>query len=328
MRYWWVNQNQTYRQEVHGGYLWSPKRKANQTQNPFYDFMREVAPGDVVFSFANTVIRTIGIARSHAYEAPKPLEFGTAGAYWDTIGWRIDVRFSELRHPIKPSEHMDVLAPHLPNRYAPLRANGIGMQSVYLTRVPDLLAAALIDLLGAEARDLVLGYRVADEPASSPAIGLIEWEEHELKEVQSDTRLLATDRQAIVLARRGQGLFKTRVMSIERSCRITGVNREEQLRASHCKPWRDATNDERLDGENGLLLTPSIDHLFDRGFIAFEDNGQVIVSPVAHRESLVRMGIDPESPPKVGTFSTGQQRFLAFHRDNVLLRSSFLEQLT
>lgn len=54
MRYWWVNQNQTYRQEVRGGYLWSPKRKANGSRNPFYDFMREVAPRDVVFSFADT----------------------------------------------------------------------------------------------------------------------------------------------------------------------------------------------------------------------------------------------------------------------------------
>lgn len=327
MRYWWVNQNQTYRHEVQGGYLWSPKRKANQAQNPFYDFMREVAPGDVVFSFADTVIRAIGIAASHAYEAPKPLEFGQAGAYWEMIGWRLDVRFSELRLQIKPSQHISVLEPLLPDRYAPLRPNGAGLQSVYLTRLPDRFAAALVDLIGAEARDLVLGYHVADEAPSSSAIGLVEWEEHELNQVQADTTLPETDRQAIVLARRGQGLFKKRVMTIEHACRITGVNREEHLRASHCKPWRDATNEERLDGENGLLLTPSIDHLFDRGFISFEDNGQVIVSPVAHRESLVRMGIKPENPPKVGRFSTGQRRFLEFHRDNVLLRSSFLDPL-
>ncbi len=96
-------------------------------------------------------------------------------------------------------------------------------------------------------------------------------------------------------------------MTIEHACRITGVNREEHLRASHCKPWRDATNEERLDGENGLLLTPSIDHLFDRGFIAFEDSGQVIVSPVAHHESLQRMGIQSGSPPKTGNFSVGQR---------------------
>src|SRR3546814_4439613 len=74
MRYWWVNQNQTYRHEVPGGYLWSPKRNRNGGRNPFYDFMREVAPGDVVFSFSDTYIKAIGIAGSHAYESPKPRE--------------------------------------------------------------------------------------------------------------------------------------------------------------------------------------------------------------------------------------------------------------
>jgi len=44
--------------------------------------------------------------------------------------------------------------------------------------------------------------------------------------------------------------------------------------ATHCKPWRDSTNEGRLNGKNGLLLTPSIDHLFDRGFIRFEDSGK------------------------------------------------------
>ena len=153
----------------------------------------------------------------------------------------------------------------------------------------------------------------------------MEWEEHELHEVQTDSNLPETDRQAIVLARRGQGVFKKRVMRIEHACRITDVNREEHLRASHRKPWRDATNGERLDGENGLLLTPSIDPLCERGFIAFGDRSQVIASPVAHRQSLVQMGIDPTSSPKVGTFSSGQKRFLDFHRENVLLRSSFLD---
>jgi putative restriction endonuclease len=326
MRYWWVNQNQTYRHEVRGGYLWSPKRKANQAQNPFYDFMREVSPSDAVFSFAGTFVRAIGIAASHAYEAPKPLEFGQAGAYWDRIGWRIDVRFSELRLPIRPSEHMDVLAPLLPDRYAPLRPNGAGLQSVYLTNLSERLAAAVIDLLGAEARDLVQGHRVAEEAPIAVALGLAQWEEHELSRVRGDESIPETERQAVLMARRGQGLFKQRVMRIERACRVTGVVREEHLRASHCKPWRDATNEERLDGENGLLLTPSVDHLFDRGFIGFDGDGGLIVSPVAHRESLQRMGIDAQRSMNVGAFSSGQKRYLEFHRDNVLLKSSFLER--
>jgi HNH endonuclease len=93
------------------------------------------------------------------------------------------------------------------------------------------------------------------------------------------------------------------------------------LIASHCKPWRDSTNEERLNGENGLLLTPSIDHLFDRGFIGFEDSGKLIISPVAHRPSLARMGIETERVVNVGGFSEGQRRFLGFHRNSVLLRA-------
>ncbi|MDO8477174.1 MAG: HNH endonuclease signature motif containing protein [Candidatus Rokubacteria bacterium] len=325
VRYWWVNQNQTYRHEVRGGYLWSPKRNANGRRNPFYDFMREVAPGDVVLSFADTWIKAIGFVASRAYEAPKPLEFGEVGAYWGTIGWRVDVRFTELQLPIRPADHMGVLTPLLPTRYSPLRPTGGGLQNIYLTLLPDTLASSLIDLIEIEARNLIGGYRVGEELPIQPAIGLIQWEEHEMSRLREDLGIPETERQAVVLARRGQGLFKQRVMQIESACRITGVNREEHLRASHCKPWRDATNAERLDGENGLLLTPNADHLFDRGFIGFEDNGDVLISPVAHADSLARMGLNTSRIFNVGSFSQGQRRYLEFHRESVLLRSRFLD---
>jgi hypothetical protein len=292
-------------------------------RNPFYDFMREVAPRDVVFSFADAHIKAIGIVGSHAYEAPKPLEFGAAGAYWDLIGWRVDVRFVELMRPIRPSEHMGALAPLLPSKYAPLHESGSGFQNVYLTLISDSFAGALADLIGREAHDLMRRRRVEDREDVQPALGLVQWEEHELARIRSDDRVSETTRESIVLARRGQGLFKQRVMQLERACRITRVTQIEHLRASHCKPWRDASNEERLDGENGLLLTPNADHLFDRGFIGFDDNGDVLLSPVADRDALVRMGID--HPTNVGQFSTRQQTFLAYHRDNVLLRSRYLD---
>jgi putative restriction endonuclease len=324
VRFWWVNQNQTYRHEVPGGYLWSPKRKANGHTNAYYDFMREVAPGDVVFSFADTRIKAIGLAASHAYEAPKPREFGQTGAYWDMIGWRVDVRFAELRHPIRPADHMERLAPRLPRRYSPLQPNGHGLQSVYLAFVPDPLAEAIIDLVGREAHDLVRARLGVRAPESKTAVGLVEWEEHEIQRVQADQSVGETERKAIVLARRGQGRFKDNVMLIERACRITGVDRVEHLRASHCKPWRDSTNEERLDGDNGLLLTPNADHLFDRGFIGFDDNGDVLVSPVADVVSLAKMGVDSARRANVGRFSDGQRRYLEYHREQVLLRSRFL----
>ena len=134
MRYWWVNQNQTYRHDVAGGYLWSPKRNANKARNPFYESMREVSPGDIIFSFRDTRIAALGIARSYCYESPKPTEFGTAGSYWEAIGWKIDVSFRELNNRIHPKSHIGELRGLLPEKYSPLRANGDGLQSVYLPK--------------------------------------------------------------------------------------------------------------------------------------------------------------------------------------------------
>ena len=62
MRYWWVNHKQTFRYEFSGNYVWSPKTKRGGALNPFYETMREVAPGDVVFSYAGGVIQGFGYA--------------------------------------------------------------------------------------------------------------------------------------------------------------------------------------------------------------------------------------------------------------------------
>ena len=51
MRYWWVSQNQTYKQEISGGYMWSPKSGCNDTNVQSYLNMKEVALGDVIFSY-------------------------------------------------------------------------------------------------------------------------------------------------------------------------------------------------------------------------------------------------------------------------------------
>jgi hypothetical protein len=83
--------SQTFRQEIEGGYLWSPKRNKNGHRNPFYEFMREVAPGDIVFSFFDTRIAALGIVGGFCRESPKPEEFGNAGANWSQIGWRVGV---------------------------------------------------------------------------------------------------------------------------------------------------------------------------------------------------------------------------------------------
>lgn len=327
MRYWWVNQNQTFRQEQDGGYLWSPKRKANGHRNRFYDTMREVAPGDLVLAFQGQRIRSIGIAASYCFESPKPPEFGSAGMNWSRIGWRIKVRWVQLEHQIRPADHIDVIRTSLPERYSPLRAeNGHGLQSVYLAELPTALMQVLTSLIGYQAREFF------DAP-ELPTPGLVaeraddaeqlysEWERRQEQNIRRDTTVPETERTAIILSRRGQGVFKRNVQSIERACRITRVDNPEHLIASHCKPWRHSSNEERLDGENGLLLTPSVDHLFDRGFISFEDEGRLIVSPIADARSLERMGVPTRDRLDVGAFSQGQRSYLEYHREQIFLET-------
>jgi hypothetical protein len=219
--------------------------------------MREVSPGDLIFSFVDTRIVAIGASQFYCYESPKPAEFGEAGLNWEAIGWRIRVNFSRFLHQVRPKDHMQVLGDLLPDRYSPLQPNGNGVQSIYLTQVPESFAEALIGLVGTEAS--LIATRTIDPVVEiSPQTvnaDLEVWEHHLENEVENDTRIADTEREALIIARRGQGLFKERVMLIEKRCRITRVNNPIHLRASHCKPWRDSNNDERLDGENGLLLT-------------------------------------------------------------------------
>jgi hypothetical protein len=88
MRYWWVNQNQTYNAEFTGGYIWSPKRNKNGARKQFYENMRIVGPGDVIFSFWDTMIVAVGRSVSYCYDAQKPEEFGARGVNWETQpGW-------------------------------------------------------------------------------------------------------------------------------------------------------------------------------------------------------------------------------------------------
>jgi putative restriction endonuclease len=321
MRYWWVNQNQTFRQEIEGGYLWSPKRNKNGHRNPFYEFMREVAPGDIVFSFCDTRIAALGIVSGYCRESPKPEEFGTVGTNWSQIGWRVSVRWQRLSNSIRPKDHIARLRPELASKYAPLTQEGNGLQSVYLTQASAGLASALFALIGNEASTVTeVGreIRLIERDSPAPEREIEEWERRVEVAIAVDPTIRETEKTALVQARRGQGIFRDNVRSVEHACRITKVERMEHLIASHIQPWRDSGNDQRLDGENGLLLTPSVDHLFDKGFISFEDSGELIISPVADRGSLKRMGIDPEGRVEVGAFSQGQQRYLEFHRDNIL----------
>jgi putative restriction endonuclease len=96
----------------------------------------------------------------------------------------------------------------------------------------------LAGLIGVKAQSLIGSVAVS---APMQANDDLDWWEHKIEEtVQTDASIPPTDREAIIRARRGQGIFKQHVMEIEQRCRITGVTNQVHLVASHCKPWRDS----------------------------------------------------------------------------------------
>jgi hypothetical protein len=184
------------------------------------------------------------------------------------------------------------------------------------------MALVIAQLASPELLGIIQGIRVA-ETAETPfpeLPGVEEWENHECDLIATDRQLPETEKQALIKARRGQGRFRQKVARIEHFCRVTHVDRPEHLIASHIKPWRESDNRERLFEGNGLLLTPTIDHLFDRGFISFENDGELLVSPVAHTDSLNKMGVITDRVVKVGGFVEPQKEFLEFHRTNGFLK--------
>jgi hypothetical protein len=313
--FWWVNNKQTFAHEIDGNYLWSPRERSDGGRNHFYDNMMRVRPGDVVFAFADGAIRAVGVCSAPANLAPRPLEFGTAGEVWSGEGWRLSVEFSRLRSTIRPKDHMDALAATLPDRYSPIRPDGNGNQGAYLAAVPVEMANVIIELLGSEWRDI-------DRGASIQSSGLEETtaasEEQVETAIRNRTDLTETEKLQLVKARRGQGLYRKNLEGFERACRLTGVSDLRHLRASHIKPWRASTSVQKLDGNNGLLLSPHVDHLFDWGFISFNDDGTLLVAECFDREILRRWGI-ASSCPQV-PFRQEQLGYLAFHREFVFMR--------
>ncbi len=63
MAYWWVSQNQTYRQERDGGYLWAPKSGSGGVVFAHWSNMTLVRPDDVIFSYARQFIGALGLHR-------------------------------------------------------------------------------------------------------------------------------------------------------------------------------------------------------------------------------------------------------------------------
>lgn len=288
----------------------------------------EVKPGDVIVSFAKTKIQGIGIAKSYCYECPQPEEFGNAGKVWEKIGWRVEVKFEPFPNSFKPKAHINKIAEYIGITHSPLRENGEGKQGLYLAKISKSFLAVIFEIARYSNLFHASQSGTANElhnqklTVDTDRPLLRKWEDIEIQRLEENSDMDTTTRDAIVIARVGQGKFRNNVARLEAFCRVTGVDNQAHLTASHIKPWRDSSNEERIVGANGLFLTPNIDHLFDRGFISFENSGDLIVSDIADDISLGKMGVPPHKALKLPQFNVDQKYFLEYHREEILLRKA------
>ncbi|MDM5337370.1 HNH endonuclease [Fictibacillus enclensis] len=120
-----------------------------------------------------------------------------------------------------------------------------------------------------------------------------------------------TEREALIKTRIGQSRFKASLLSFFSECRVCGLSFESLLIASHIKPWKDCSPSERLDISNGLLLCPTHDRLFDKGFISFDSNGFIMISPMVDIKIINMLNLNDSFQL---TQVSKHEKYLKWHR--------------
>jgi hypothetical protein len=126
-----------------------------------------------------------------------------------------------------------------------------------------------------------------------------------------------TERVSLGKSRIGQDAFRKRIIHRwEYKCAVTGFDKPDILIASHIHPWKHATDHERLDVNNGILLSPTYDALFDTHLISFENTGKIILSDTIESEAYNKIGVTGKEAIK--TFHLENLHYLEMHRLNLL----------
>lgn len=137
-------------------------------------------------------------------------------------------------------------------------------------------------------------------------------------EIVRNPDISATTKLEQLQIRIGQQRFRREVLEFfDNKCAITGSSL--LIRASHIKPWRVASNAERLNPANGLALSPVYDAAFDLGLISFRPDGKILLSPKLDKDA-VALGIT--GAERIESLTDEHHAFLDWHRKNIFSNSN------
>ena len=152
----------------------------------------------------------------------------------------------------------------------------------------------------------------------SDIVGYVMPEEKEQeKQIEEDKNKSKKQKMSLIQSRIGQGDYRQRLLDECSFCPFTKVNDERLLVASHIKPWAKSDDKEKIDSKNGFVFTPTYDKLFDKGFISFTDNKELLVSPWISPMNQKRLEIYNGKIISELPLEKNRMKYLEYHREFV-----------
>ena len=278
VNFYWVNIGTLFKEVAEFKFLWAPKSTVNQKgqtiTDPGWKAVPNVKKGDILFcNFKGSLIH-VAVATKDAYESERP-ENRTFDQ-WKKDGYKVKVDLHTLASPVSNNDFKDEFIPMFNDKCVPkLFAKNKSVSQRYVVKLPAPAGVFLLDLVGDEALN------IQDSVASNSAINT------------NQTAPEGYDKEVTAKARVGQGKFRQDVMALwNDTCAVTGLDIKMLLTASHILPWQLSNPHQKVDKFNGLALSPNIDKLFDKGFISFDEKGDILIKNSLSADALKAVGVD------------------------------------
>lgn len=134
-------------------------------------------------------------------------------------------------------------------------------------------------------------------------------------EVQTEVeKLTKPEKEILVKYRLQQSTFRKNLLLYWEGCSVTGCKNSRLLIASHIKPYSESNDDEKYDPNNGLILTPNLDKLFDSNLISFNEDGTILISESLEYEDLAILNITGREILQTKKITPLIQKYLECHR--------------
>lgn len=192
------------------------------------------------------------------------------------------------------------------------------LREIALPKITNLNIYKIINTL--DNNDILFYFELTSTDNSKSNFDISMKKKFEITEstIKNDTNINTTEKEALVKARNGQGKFRNNVLSIMSTCPFTGINTPSLLRASHILPWAECkNNNQRLDGYNGLALTPTYDLLFDLLLISFENDGRLIISKNLKKDIADKLNLTEGKVYDIFNSTGNRDEYLEYHRQNL-----------